>query len=177
MGNYGHHDRRDAVEQGIRLRSAPVADVGPGEGQHDHERRHDETRCSPQPGHGSSCERHPTVFIEPRNRNCPKSLGHTCSVALRVAKEGFSVRFALHIPAKSMLGALLKPLFGQALERTGNPTFLGLRTTIRGTIPGQRWNWPTVSITGITDPPLSYGVDLLGIHDLFAPEKSELSAS
>jgi hypothetical protein len=49
-------------------------------------------------------------------RNCPKSLGRARSVARRAAKGGFSVYFTLRIPAKSTIGALLEPLFGQFLE-------------------------------------------------------------
>jgi hypothetical protein len=47
------------------------------------------------------------------NRNCPKSLGRVCSVALRAAEKLLLAHFVVRIAAKSTLGALLKPLFGQ----------------------------------------------------------------
>jgi hypothetical protein len=47
--------------------------------------------------------------------NCPKSLGHTHSVALRATEKLLLVHFVLRILAKFALGALLESLFGQSL--------------------------------------------------------------
>src|SRR5215212_9902567 len=51
----------------------------------------------------------------PTFRDCPKSLGRVCGVALRAAEKLLLAHFALFILAKSTLGALLEPLFGQSL--------------------------------------------------------------
>ena len=92
----------------------------------------------------------PFLIHPPSERNCPKSLGRARSVARRVAKErGFSVYFTLRIAAKSTLGALLVPLFGQfqrdcmkslggddgvVLRRAKTPLFQPLSTSYTGQI-------------------------------------------
>src|SRR5215213_4707370 len=65
---------------------------------------------------------HPSAW-----RDCPKSLRGTFNIALRATKEGVLVHFALRIPAKSTLGALLVPLFGQSLEEGFSEVRAGLR--------------------------------------------------
>src|SRR5215213_10722060 len=60
---------------------------------------------------------HPSAW-----RDCPKSLRRTFNIALRATKEGVLVHFALRIPAKSTLGALLIPLFGQS-QKGNSPKF------------------------------------------------------
>jgi hypothetical protein len=53
-------------------------------------------------------------------RDYPKSLGRAYNVALRAPKRYFSARFGasfgLRMPAKSTLGALRLPVFGQFLS-------------------------------------------------------------
>ncbi len=66
-------------------------------------------------------------FSELPLRNCPKSLGRTCSVALGAPKKGCLVYFAVPIPAKFTLGAALESLFGQFLNGV-----LGSSTLWRG---------------------------------------------
>jgi hypothetical protein len=54
------------------------------------------------------------ALIHPTSgRNCPKSLGGVYGAAVRNAEKALFGSFALLIAAKSMLGALFEPLFGQ----------------------------------------------------------------
>src|SRR5215203_442086 len=53
-------------------------------------------------------------FSDSFSRDCPKSLGRACNVALRVIERVPLAHFGLRIPAKSTVGALLEPLFGQS---------------------------------------------------------------
>jgi hypothetical protein len=49
------------------------------------------------------------------SRNCPKSLGGACDVALRATEKVLFGPFWPPYAAKTVLGALLIPLFGQFL--------------------------------------------------------------
>jgi hypothetical protein len=60
-----------------------------------------------------------------------EKLGHVSGIALRAPKRDLSSHLTLRIPAKFALGALLKPLFGQFLEKLfGKSQALAKRLTI-----------------------------------------------
>jgi hypothetical protein len=53
------------------------------------------------------------VFCELRQETVRKGFGGACNVALRATETVFPTHFALRIPAKFAVEALLTPLFGQ----------------------------------------------------------------